>query len=371
MGVIMSHINITADARGFNIVGGAGQLMAPDAFFAGGLMGSGMMVSLDPTLGWTWGDNLRHSNFGMHIIAEVPRSEDAELGASRTVTVTAISYWRMSGDEQVEIGRMVLPEPLIVDAYWQTVGADNTPAWVADLGHALGHMLSTQNLRFTGGAGDDVFSVISDAIYMRGQSILTGGAGDDRLTGGVGNDTLRGGIGNDWLSDGSGQNLLVGGSGNDTITLGAQSNASVARGGAGDDVLRSSIGDDTLMGNSGHDRLFGGAGEDVLLGGNGRDYLDGGTGDDVLNGGRGNDILLGDGGADTFEFNSAEPGRDIIRDFEDGQDIIQIRGLAGGMADLSLVQNGADSEIYWGGRLHITLENSEVLYLTADDFTFI
>ena len=167
-------------------------------------MGSGMMVSLDPTLGWTWGDNLRHSNFGMHIIAEVPRSEDAELGASRTVTVTAISYWRMSGDEQVEIGRMVLPEPLIVDAYWQTVGADNTPAWVADLGHALGHMLSTQNLRFTGGAGDDVFSVISDAIYMRGQSILTGGAGDDRLTGGVGNDTLRGGIGNDWLSDGSG-----------------------------------------------------------------------------------------------------------------------------------------------------------------------
>lgn len=367
----MSHINITADARGFNIVGGAGQLMAPDTFFAGGLMASGLMISLDPTLGWTWGDNLRHSNFGMHIIADVPPSEALELGASWAVTVTAVSYWRMLGDEQVEIGRMVLPEPLLVDAYWQTVGADDTPAWVADLGHALGHMLSSSGVRFIGGAGDDVFSAISDAIYMRGHSILMGGAGDDRLTGGVGNDTLRGGIGNDWLSDASGQNLLVGGAGNDTITLGAQSNASVARGGAGDDVMRSSVGNDTLMGNSGHDRLFGGAGDDILLGGNGRDYLDGGTGDDVLNGGRSNDILIGDGGADTFVFNSAERGRDIIRDFEDGQDLIEITGLVGGMADLTIVQNGANAEIYWGGQLHITLDNAEAYNLTSDDFTFI
>jgi len=371
MEATMAQIQITATEHGFNIIGGAGQLMAPDTLFAGGLMGSNTMVGVDPALGWIWGDNLRQATYGMNIIAEMEISGPMQLGSSCDVSVTAISYWRMQDGECVDIGQMMLPEPLIVQAYWQTTGIGETEGWVAELGDSLAHMLARSGIQFNGGAGDDVFSVNSDALYIRGHSVLNGGAGNDVLTGGIGNDTIRGGRGNDILVDAGGQNLLRGGAGNDIITLGAQASGSTAIGGAGHDIIRSSIGNDTLMGNSGHDQLFGGAGHDVLLGGRGHDVLNGGTGNDRLVGGQGNDILVGDGGADLFAFTTGDRGQDIIRDFEDGQDMIQISGLAGGMAGLSIVQVDANTELYWDGRLQVTLENYDALNLNADDFVFI
>ena len=266
----MVQVTVSATDSGFHFLGGVGQFLAPDTFFAGPLAGSATAVKLASASGWVGSETLRQPAFGMQLEADAP-DNGAALGQSTPITVTAISYWRTEGDSAVEIGRMTLPEPLIVTAYWQTVGPDNTPAWVANLGNSLGAMVAQNGIRFEGGAGDDVFNANTDALYIRGQSVLIGGAGNDVLTGGVGNDIIRGGPGNDILRDTSGTNILKGGAGDDIIYVGAPQGGSTAHGGSGNDVLTSGAGGDFLYGGAGHDKLYGGAGNDHLFGNTGRD----------------------------------------------------------------------------------------------------
>lgn len=92
----------------------------------------------------------------------------------------------------------------------------------------------------------------------------------------------------------------------------------------------------------GPDVIFGGNGNDTIDAGGDNDLLVGGRGNDVLNGNYGNDILIGGQGADTFVFGVqyASPGaptfsggvgagnRDIIVDFRQGADHIDVRGYA-------------------------------------------
>lgn len=97
-------------------------------------------------------------------------------------------------------------------------------------------------------------------------------------------------------------------------------------GGAGDDRLSGEGGRDRLFGEGGDDTLSGGAGDDRLIGDAGRDRLSGNGGDDEIDGGAGRDTLIGGGGADTFIFHAGD-GRDVIRDFEDGTDVLSFAGL--------------------------------------------
>jgi len=85
-------------------------------------------------------------------------------------------------------------------------------------------------------------------------------------------------------------------------------------------------GDDTIYGGFGKDFLRGGRGNDYLDGGLGNDRLNGGRGDDTLVGGSGNDRLKGGDGSDIFVFNPANDfeGRDVVRDFTVGEDLISL-----------------------------------------------
>ncbi|MBI4183928.1 MAG: FG-GAP repeat protein [Proteobacteria bacterium] len=124
---------------------------------------------------------------------------------------------------------------------------------------------------------------------------LKGGRGDDLLVGGDGNDRLFGRRGDDVLLGGAGRDRLWGGPGNDTLV-----------GGAGDDRLAGGHGSDLLDGGDGDDRLFGGHGDDTLIGGAGDDVLRGGHGDDVLDGGAGSDRVDGGKGDDLAVYAAAE-----------------------------------------------------------------
>jgi len=150
-----------------------------------------------------------------------------------------------------------------------------------------------------------------------------------------------------------------------TITEGSSLNGGRIVGGAGDDQLTGTDGDDVLIGRRGDDTLDGGAGDDTLRGA---------AGDDTLHGGAGNDKLSGGGGADTFVYGTGDSD-DIIKDFEDGKDTIDLTGIASvtGFADLSMTQvNGnvviALTEDQGGGSL--TLENVDLADLDASDFVF-
>jgi Ca2+-binding RTX toxin-like protein len=103
-------------------------------------------------------------------------------------------------------------------------------------------------------------------------------------------------------------------------------------GGAGDDDISGGKGRDTLSGGEGDDDIQGGDGRDVLSGGEGDDNIDGGNGRDTISGGDGQDQLTGGQGADTFVFeegSSTEAAPDLITDFEQGLDKLDMNELLG------------------------------------------
>lgn len=83
---------------------------------------------------------------------------------------------------------------------------------------------------------------------------------------------------------------------------------------------KAQAGDDRVFGGSKSDQLFGNAGSDLLRGFGGSDILRGGSGHDFLDGGAGSDVLIGGKGADVFRLS---PGRDRVKEFSPGEDVIQ------------------------------------------------
>ena len=180
-----------------------------------------------------------------------------------------------------------------------------------------------------------------------------GEGGDDTIRGGEGGDMLFGDDGNDSIEGGKGSDFLLGDDGNDTV-----------EGGEGRDWIRGGSGDDSLDGGTGGDFLYGDSGSDTLDGGEGSDRLYGGTGDDRLTGGA---------GADTFLFDTGN-GDDIVTDFANGEDLIDLREFTEitSFADLTITSDGDDVVIdlsgHGGGT--VRLENVSESDLVADDFVF-
>ena len=149
--------------------------------------------------------------------------------------------------------------------------------------------------------------------------------------------------------------------------------ATEIRGLGGGDWILAGEGNDTIKGGDGYDRLFGEEGNDSIEGGNDDDDLVGGEGDDWLDGGSGNDALTGGAGADMFVFEAGH-GNDIITDFGDGEDLIDITALTDitEFNDLNITASGNDVVIdlssQGGGYIHI--ENIAVDDLDTDDFCF-
>lgn len=185
----------------------------------------------------------------------------------------------------------------------------NAPQTIWDAGgidtiYAAGQTAAVQiNLNESGDAasnvGGSVFwlaygSTIEAARGGSGGDTLTGNARDNQLYGNQGADTITGNAGNDYLRGGREADSVSGGDGTDSV--------------AGD------LGNDFVYGNAGNDSLRGGRENDQLFGGDGSDSLWGDLGNDTLSGGS---------GADVFVF-GATSGVDVISDFQDGTDHLQI-----------------------------------------------
>lgn len=176
-------------------------------------------------------------------------------------------------------------------------------------------------------SGDAFAKVDTGAtVLLRAPSLTDASGGNDSLRGGEGDDELHGNGGDDELSGGNGHDKLFGEQGNDAISAGAGNDT--IDGGTGDDKLRGEAGNDVIAGGKGADYLEGGSGNDQLSGGAGIDKIVGGIGADVIEGGAGDDQLWGgdwaaDHEADTFVFR-AGCGKDMVQDFEDGRDLIDL-----------------------------------------------
>ena len=137
---------------------------------------------------------------------------------------------------------------------------------------------------------------------------------------------------------------------------------------AGDDQITGSSGRDVVSGLAGNDLIRGLGGDDRLSGGAGADRLEGGLGNDTLDGGTGADVLRGGAGSDAFVFRAGS-GADRIVDFRTGTDSIVFEGGAEGMADLRIIDRGADTVIRFGAD-SIVLTGVDHLRLDEGDFVF-
>lgn len=176
-----------------------------------------------------------------------------------------------------------------------------------------------------------------------------GNDGNDRIMGADGQNILFGNKGADRLVGARGEDKLFGGYGSDKLF-----------GGKHDDLLDGWRGRDALLGHSGADTLRGGGGDDNLWGGEGRD---------MLSGGAGNDKLWGGAGADVFRFANGDGRRDLIRDFEDGSDLIRIGRGASEFGDLDISSRDSDARVKFGN-VTFYIEDTAVAEISAEDFLF-
>ncbi|MGM0831926.1 MAG: type I secretion C-terminal target domain-containing protein, partial [Pseudomonadota bacterium] len=103
----------------------------------------------------------------------------------------------------------------------------------------------------------------------------------------------------------------------------------------------------------GNNTLDGGEGNDILVGGAGNDTLIGGSGNDILIGGDGDDIFLW---RDGDEGTTGAPVVDVVKDFGNGQDTLDLKDLLG---------DASNNE--WDGYIMAKeVEGETVLYISSE-----
>ena len=211
-------------------------------------------------------------------------------------------------------------------------------------GNILGNLL-------VGNSGMNTLSGLDGKDELRGEGgadTLYGGTSIDTLDGGTGADRMEGGLNNDIYYVDNGLDLVIEAAdgGYDTLftstaialpdnveklVFNGLADGTVL---AGNDLANFLVGnytDDIIDVGAGSDSAAGGSGDDTILGGAGGDTLLGEFGIDSIVGGLGRDILFGGAGADLFVFvgvtDSTGTNRDLIKDFEDGLDRIDLRQI--------------------------------------------
>ena len=213
-----------------------------------------------------------------------------------------------------------------------------------------------------GGLGDDsLYGQQGDDMVAGGEGndLVRGDRGADQISGGAGADIVRGGADDDTVSGGEGDDIVSGDSGDDIVT-----------GGAGNDIVRGGAGMDAIDGGEGDDRVIGDRGDDLVQGGAGNDVVKGGLDNDRVEGGLGNDVVWGDGGADVFVFSPGD-GVDILKDFEDGVDKIDLtaHGFTSIEEALATVsENDLGSRIDFGEGDALLIRGVSLSQLDEDDF---
>ena len=152
-------------------------------------------------------------------------------------------------------------------------------------------------------------------------AILEGMDGDDYLFDYGGSSTLNGGAGNDYINGGFGADTIDGGAGIDTISYADTSSVNIN--------LETGVGTgfnaegDTFINV---ENVIGSNAADTITGDAGDNRIEGRYGADLITGGGGNDQLFGGGHADVFIYDTTTFGRDLILDWQDNFDKIDLRG---------------------------------------------
>ncbi len=226
---------------------------------------------------------------------------------------------------------------------------------------------------------------------------LDGGDGNDWIIGSNQADTLIGGNGDDILQGLLGTNRMEGGAGDDVYFSTSATDVVVENASEGRDTLYASYNVallaanmEQLVANSGATIANGNDLDNTLYGNNntvalslngfdGNDLIFGSNFNDTLIGGLGNDRFDGLLGADRFAYTTAgDLGADIIFNFQDGSDLVDLTGrgyAAGNIGTAITIANGTGETVVTfntGSLAGTTIEFRSVLLanVTAADFLF-
>ncbi|MBL0371014.1 calcium-binding protein [Rhizobium sp. KVB221] len=239
---------------------------------------------------------------------------------------------------------------------------------VMSIGEVGSRIILTNSGTITGGnaAYAATKEITTDIVRNRGEI-----AGDVML--GKGNDTFDG-------RGGTVGGIVYGGEHNDTYIVDSGQTTFMESINEGFDVVKAEVSwtlganfeNLTLLGRNGLSAT-GNAVANKLIGNAGDNTLNGMAGFDILQGGAGNDRLLGGSQSDVFIFSKGFD-KDVIGDFEDGMDMIDLGNFKGidDFADVSglLKQEGADVTIRFGDGDVLRIENIDKASLTTSDFLF-
>ncbi len=288
------------------------------------------------------GDGYRIAIVGDRVELRVQTGEESYRTITSSMTVDSSNWHHVA----VTFGSGGLK--LYVDG--QLAGSDSTTESLStntapiEIGQAGG--------RYFDGQIDEV--ALHDQVLSAAeiQSLVDAGSG-----GGGAGDTLDGGAGTDTASyEGSAQGIYV------DLDLGT------ATGGDAEGDTLTNI--ENLTGSDHDDTLIGDAGANVLNGGDGADTLDGGAGNDRIEGGGGGDTMTGGAGSDTFVFASGGTDGDIITDFTQGQDFIDLTDFGGTDLDSISVTDdgGGNAFVYLPSGDDVTLQGVAPSAVDNSDF---
>ena len=224
-------------------------------------------------------------------------------------------------------------------------------------------------------------TIINSGLINSASIAVLAGAGDDTvINSGVIRVGVRMGAGEDRFIDKGGRvtSAVQGGAGDDLYVIKSGDFDLRESNGEGTDTVKSSVSweldQDFEVGRlTGSKNINLTASDDgaSLYGNTGNNKLTGRAGIDWLDGGRGNDILTGGGSADQFVF-KAGCGKDVIIDFVDGADKINLENYKGidAFGDLDIKKSGNDLVIELSGDDTITLRNFDKADLSTADFAF-
>jgi serralysin len=136
-------------------------------------------------------------------------------------------------------------------------------------------------------------------------------------------------------------------------------------------ILNDDVALHQITGNARNNSISGTSSGDLIMGLAGNDTIHGNGGNDTINGGTGNDTLYGDAGNDTFLFTDLHIGKDIIKDFVQGSDMIQFSpSVALALSDFTISGQGSHDVVLTHGTDQLIVHSVNNLTLSINDFVF-
>jgi Ca2+-binding RTX toxin-like protein len=322
------------------------------------------------TISATSGDNTITTGSGADTITVTSGDNTIEAGdGANTITATSgdNTITTGSGADTITTGGLACGDDIMTDGpMWDDFVSDEVIEidYISDFDPSDRITIASRGNTIITGSGADTITVTSGDNTIEagdGANTITATSGLNSITTGSGADTITtgglAGIGNT-INAGDGANTIATGAGNDIVYTGVDIDTITT--GAGDDTIHITGGTDTIAAGAGNDTLivdfsaataavsinalagtaaagyagnisglgiatFAGVENFEITSGSSNDTITTGAGNDAINAGGGHDVIFGGEGADIFVFELGS-GNDIISDFEQGVDMIDVSG---------------------------------------------